>query len=115
MLMKKRWIAIICLGLIVVVGGWYAGFQESKVSSFPVPRFATAVEKQGEWKIKTRLVSETDGPGLLYGTRIRQAGWKELDRVGATAWYEKDRKVIALTTFDGELYLENSSKEEIGI
>ncbi|WP_294741198.1 hypothetical protein [uncultured Exiguobacterium sp.] len=111
--MKKKWIAIICLGLIVVVGGWYAGFQESKVSGFPVPRFATAVEKQGEWKIKTRLVSETDGPGLFYGTRIRQAGWKELDREGATAWYEKDGKVIALTTFDGELYLENSSKEEI--
>ena len=60
-------------------------------------------------------VSETDGPGLLYGTRIRQARWKELDREGATAWYEKDGKVIALTTFDGELYIENSSKEEIGI
>lgn len=111
--MKKKWIAILVIGLIVIIGGWYVSFQESQVSGFPVPRFATAIEKQGEWKIKTRLVSETDGPGLLYGTRIRQAGWEELDREGATAWYEKDGKVVALTTFDRELYLENSSKEEI--
>ncbi|WP_329468589.1 hypothetical protein [Exiguobacterium sp. 9-2] len=111
--MKKKWIAILVIGLIVIIGGWYVSFKESQVSGFPVPRFATAIEIQGEWKIKTRLVSETDGPGLLYGTRIRQAGWKELDREGATAWYEKDGKVVALTTFDGELYLENSSKEEI--
>lgn len=111
--MKKKWIAILVIGLIVIIGGWYVSFKESQVSGFPVPRFATAIEKQGEWKIKTRLVSETDGPGLLYRTRIRQAGWEELDREGATAWYEKEGKVVALTTFDGELYLENSSKEEI--
>ncbi|MCY1690905.1 hypothetical protein OVA29_09700 [Exiguobacterium sp. SL14] len=113
--MKKKWIAIMSIGLIVIFGGWYSGFQESKVSGFPVPRFATAVEKQGELKIETHLVSETDGLGLLYGTWIRQAGWEELDREGATAWYERDGRVIALTTFDWELYLEASSKEEIGI
>ncbi|EZP61060.1 hypothetical protein [Exiguobacterium sp. RIT341] len=111
--MKKKWIAILVIGLIVIIGGWYVSFKESQVSGFPVPRFATAIEKQGEWKIKTRLVSETDGPGLLYRTRIRQAGWEEFDREGATAWYEKEGKVVALTTFDGELYLENSSKEDI--
>lgn len=101
-----KWMAVL-LGVLIISGtGWYYLFETSDVNGFPVPRTGTVQEKPEGLFIKTHLVSEVEGPGVLYEMRIRQAGWQLVDREGLAAWYEKDGRMIELTTFDDELFLE---------
>lgn len=101
-----KWLAGL-LGIAIVSGmAWYYLFETSNVNGFPIPRTGTVEEKPEGLLVKTHLVSEIEGPGVLYEMRIRQAGWKLVDREGLAAWYEKDGRMIEVTTFDDELFLE---------
>lgn len=102
----RKWLVIL-FGVVIISGaGWYYLFEASNVNGFPIPRTGTVEEKPEGLLVKTHLVSEVEGPGVLYEMRIRQAGWKWVDREGLAAWYEKDGRMIELTTFDDELFLE---------
>lgn len=108
-----KWIAVL-MGVVIISGtGWYYLFETSEVNGFPVPRTGTVQEKPEGLFVKTHLVSEVEGPGVLYAMRIRQAGWKVVDREGLAARYEKDGRMIELTTFDDELFLEPAVQADI--
>ncbi|WP_393965596.1 hypothetical protein [Exiguobacterium sp. S22-S28] len=99
-------VMVMVFGILLICGAsWFYLFEPS-IKGFPVPRTGVVLGKPDGLNIKTRLVSEVDGPGLLYAARIRQAGWKVVDREGLAARYEKDGQMIELTTFDDELFLE---------
>ncbi len=108
-----KWLAGL-LGVVIISGtAWYYLFETSQVNGFPIPRTGTVEEKPEGLLVKTHLVSEVEGPGVLYEMRIRQAGWKWIDREGLAAWYEKDGRMIELTTFDDELFLEPAERAGI--
>lgn len=108
-----KWLAGL-LGVAIVSGmAWYYLFETSNVNGFPIPRTGTVEEKPEGLLVKTHLVSEVEGPGVLYEMRIRQAGWKLVDREGLAAWYKKDGRMIELTTFDDELFLEAAARAGI--
>ncbi|OIN66085.1 hypothetical protein BLD48_12555 [Exiguobacterium sp. KRL4] len=108
-----KWMAFM-IGMVLISGaGWFYLFESSKVNDFPIPSTGTVHEKAEGLLIKTHLVSEVEGPGVLYAMRIRQDGWKLVDREGLAAWYEKDGRMIELTTFDDELFLEPAERAGI--
>ncbi len=115
MIKQRRMIRVMVMvvGIFLVCGAGCFFLFEPSVKGFPVPRTGVVLGTPDGLNIKTRLVSETDGPGLLYAARIRQAGWEVVDREGLTAWYQKDGRLVELTTFDDELLLEPAERAGI--
>lgn len=105
--MNKRIISIIFLAFLL--GGTYYGVisllfkEDTSVSSFPIPRFATEQTGANGQHYATQLASKTDGPGLLYAARLNRDGWKKVNQEGAEALYQKGETFVSLTTFDDEV------------
>ncbi|WP_029333617.1 hypothetical protein [Exiguobacterium oxidotolerans] len=79
--------------------------EDTSVSSFPIPRFATERTATDGQHYATQLASETDGPGLLYAARLKHDGWKKVNQEGAKILYRKGETFVSLTTFDEEVYV----------
>lgn len=107
--MYKKVLSVILI--IILLGGTYYGVisllfkEDTSVSSFPIPRFATERTATDGQHYATQLASETDGPGLLYAARLKHDGWKKVNQEGAKILYRKGETFVSLTTFDEEVYV----------
>ncbi len=107
--MKKRILSTIFT--VLFLAGTYYGVisllfkEDTSVSSFPIPRFATERTATDGQHYATQLASETDGPGLLYAARLKRDGWKKVNQEGAKILYRKGETFVSLTTFDEEVYV----------